>query len=806
MAQINHQTDTCCHGPYSENKPSCQHSSIGHAHVSALKTTIIQVDGMDCPSCAQTIEKNIRNLPGVEQVQVHYSTGKMKLVGEKIDLQQVLDQLNHLGYTGHIVDSKQQTQVFHVEGMDCTSCAKSIEKHFASLSWVDSVEVHFASSKMRISHQKTAEAVLNEIKRIGYRAALSTEIKPTSSALSTLKNNWPLWVAGISLVLGLSVNAIGLNDYFSIFFYALSIVIGGYKPAKSAFYALKNRSLDMNVLMVAATIGATWIGEWLEGATVVWLFALGNWLQVRTLEKTRHSIRELMDLAPSEAWVKTGQGLKRLPVETVQVGQIIVVKPGEKIPLDGIIVTGSTSVNQAPITGESMPADKHPGNEVYAGSINETGSIEVKVTHQADDTTLAKIIHLVEEAQEKQAPTQNFVDRFAQIYTPIVFSLAMLVILLPPLFGLGEHDEWLYRGLELLVIACPCALVISTPVAIVSAIGNAAKKGVLIKGGAFLELAGQLQAIAFDKTGTLTQGNPRVIEVQAINKSEEWLLAIAQTIEEHSRHPIARAILQEAQERNISMLEGSDHKTIVGHGAQATIDGTVYFAGNQQLFEELHVSLDPVRDSIQKYQKMGHTLVLIGTEKEILGLIAIADPIRPTSKQTIYQLKQSGIQSVMMLTGDQEETARKVAREVGVDEHQAQLLPEHKVEAIKQLQQRGWKVGMVGDGMNDAPALATADLGIAMGGIGTDTAMETAGIVLMADHLEQLPFTIRLSRKALKIIKQNITFSIMVKLVALLLIFPDWLTLWIAVLSDTGAALLVILNSMRLLRFKESSK
>ena len=545
------------------------------------------------------------------------------------------------------------------------------------------------------------------------------------------------------------------------------------------------------------------IGEWLEGATVVWLFAIGNYLQTKSIERTRNSIRNLMDLAPPEAWVQVGSEIIKKPVEEITVGDIIIVKPGDKIPLDGEIIQGESSVNQAPITGESIPVDKNIGDTVYAGTINEHGSLEIKVTKLVEDTTISKIIHLVEEAQEQKAPTEAFVDKFASIYTPVVFILALAIMVLPPLLGFGTWGEWFYKGLELLVVACPCALVISTPVAIVSAIGNAAKNGVLIKGGTFLEKAGAITAIAFDKTGTLTEGKPKVSEIKALNVSEEELLSIALTLEDYSTHPIAKSIVGYANEKGIQPKNGELFKSIVGKGVQATIEDDIYYAGNLKLFEEMNVSLEDVKKHVQEIQNKGKTVVIIGTQNQIIGIIAVSDTIRETTASALKALKQSGVNQTVMLTGDNEGTAKMIASEANVNRYFAELLPEDKVDAIKKLQNEGHKVAMVGDGINDAPALATADLGIAMGGAGTDTAMETADIVLMADNLDKLPHTMKLSRKALTIIKQNIWFSIIIKVIALVLIFPGWLTLWMAVLSDTGAALIVILNAIRLLKFKE---
>ncbi|WNC15190.1 heavy metal translocating P-type ATPase [Brevibacillus brevis] len=694
--------------------------------------------------------------------------------------------------------------VYRIAGMDCSSCAKSLEKHMRTLAAVQEVSVNFSTGKMQIVQEGlTDDAIVREVSKAGYSASPLSRGKRGQAKQSDKVGTVLAVISGVLLGLGALLSLGGLPEAIAIVCYALSIVVGGYRPARSAFYAIKSRSLDMNVLMSVAAIGAALIGEWQEGATVVWLFAVGNWLQTKSIEKTRDSIRDLMDLAPAEAWVKRETGLVRLPVEEVGVGDVIVVKPGEKVPLDGDVITGESSVNQAPITGESIPVDKQAGDAVFAGSVNESGSLEVRVTRLVEDTAIAKIIHLVEEAQEKKAPTQAFVDKFAAMYTPIVLVLALLVILLPPFFGWGVWGDWFYKGLELLVVACPCALVISTPVAIVSAIGNAARNGVLIKGGTSLEKAGAIDAIAFDKTGTLTVGKPRVSRIDAGKGDEDEVLAIARTIEEHSRHPIAQAIMDCAVGRQIASLEGRDYRVLPGKGAAATIHGQTHYAGKPALFAELGVSTQEWTEQIEALQRAGNTLVMIGTAQKILGLIAVSDTVRDKLVAAIGKLKAAGVDEIVMLTGDNRGTAETVAKQTGVSRYFADLLPQDKVTVIKQLQQDGKTVAMVGDGINDAPALATANLGIAMGGAGTDTAMETADIVLMADNLEKLPHTVSLSRQALAIIRQNIWFSIVVKLAALVLIFPGWLTLWLAVLSDTGAALIVILNSMRLLRTKE---
>ncbi|NOU70238.1 cadmium-translocating P-type ATPase [Paenibacillus sp. LMG 31458] len=782
----------------------CKVSEIPHVQntedQSGQKSDFL-IGGMDCPSCALTVEKAVKGIKGINGVQVNYNTGKMQVVyeDEKV-LDQIPDTIKKLGHTIEAVQKKGSGRIYNIEGMDCSSCALTIEKHMKTLPSVKSVSVNFSTGKMTAEHDSSVEEIIKEISKSGYKATLVSSKRKSDQVKKDNSGTNLIIFSGALLLFGFLGSFANVSPSFTTLLYAVSIIIGGYKPARSAYYAVKSRSLDMNVLMTAAVLGAAAIGEWLEGATVVWLFALGNVLQTKSIEKTRNSIRSLIDLAPPEAFVKNGQELIRKPVEEISVGDVIVVKPGDKIPLDGLVIGGESSVNQAPITGESIPVDKQVGDGVYAGTINEHGSLEIKVTKLVEDTTISKIIHLVEEAQEQKAPTEAFVDKFARIYTPIVFILALVVMVLPPLMGIGTWGEWFYKGLELLVVACPCALVISTPVAIVSAIGNAAKNGVLIKGGAFLEIAGRISAIAFDKTGTLTEGKPKVSQVVLTGLSEVELLRIARTLEEYSTHPIAKAVAQYAKDKGVSTLLGDKFRNIVGKGVGAIIGDNEYFAGNLKLFKELNTSLGELESRILSLQQEGNTIVIIGSKEKIYGVIAVADAIRATSVKALKGLQAVGVNQVVMLTGDNECTAKKVASATGVNRYFAELLPEDKVKAIKQLQEEGNIVAMVGDGINDAPALATANIGIAMGGAGTDTAMETSDIVLMADNLEKLPHTVKLSRKAIRIIKQNIWFSLIVKALALMLIFPDLLTLWIAVISDTGAALIVIMNSMRLVK------
>src|SRR5699024_5968843 len=570
----------------------------------------------------------------------------------------------------------------------------------------------------------------------------------------------------------------------------------------TGFKNLSKFTFDMNTLMTIAIIGAALIGQWTEAAVVVILFAISEALERYSVDKARESIESLMKIAPKEALIRRGNEEMSVHVDDIVVGDIMIVKPGQKLAMDGTVIKGISTLNQAAITGESIPVTKTVDDEVFAGTLNEEGFLEVKVTKRVEDTKISKIIHLVEEAQAERAPSQAFVDRFAQYYTPAIVVLAFLIAVVPPVLFNADWNLWVYQGLAILVVGCPCALVISTPVAVVTAIGNAAKNGVLIKGGLYLEEAGTLNTIAFDKTGTLTKGVPSVTDIIAYDGNENDLLRITAAIEKNSQHPLASAIIRKAEESNLNFNEllVEDFQSITGKGVKATVNNTLYYVGSPNLFTELHSDIDIQKEQeIAQLQEQGKTVMVLGTDQKILFLIAVADEIRESSPEVISKLNNIGIETVM-LTGDNEKAATEIGQQIGVSDIQADLLPEDKLKFINELRKNNKSVGMVGDGVNDAPALAASTIGVAMGGAGTDTALETADIALMSDDLRQLPYTIKLSRKALTIIKQNITFSLVVKLIALLLIIPGWLTLWIAIFSDIGATLLVTLNSLRLLK------
>ncbi|UNC91483.1 heavy metal translocating P-type ATPase [Candidatus Contubernalis alkaliaceticus] len=613
-------------------------------------------------------------------------------------------------------------------------------------------------------------------------------------------------LSGILLLLGWLSSYWGVSSEGQKVFFLAAALIGGMKIYRKAAVSLFKVNLDMNVLVTISVVGAIFIDKWAEAAMVVFLFAAGAALESYTMEKNRRSIGSLIDLAPREGRVfRNGEEIKVL-VEEIHTGDTALIKPGEMITVDGFVVKGFSSVNQAAITGESHWVEKQTGDEVFSGTMNQHGYLEVMVTREAQDTTLAKIIHLVEEAQSKKAVSQQVMDRFAGVYTPLVISLAVVIAVILPLAFRLDFITWFYRGLTLLVISCPCALVISTPVSIVSAIGNAAKRGILIKGGAHLEEAGRISVAAFDKTGTLTEGKPvlnKIISCKGFTR--EQILSLAASLESRSEHPLGKAITREAKKLKLNLKEPEKFEALTAMGVKGKLDGELFFVGRPLLFEKNGVNLAEWSEDIKQLEEEGQTVLVLGTCREILGLLSLADQIRGEAYRAVEKLKNMGIKTVM-LTGDNPASARNIAEKLGIDQYHAALLPQDKVEKMKELTGKYGKTIMVGDGINDAPALAVASVGIAMGAAGSDTALETADIALMSDDLSGVPEVIQLSRAAVSIIKQNIAFSLLIKLGAVLLVFPGWLTLWMAVLADEGVLLLVSLNGMRLMGFGKKNK
>lgn len=671
-------------------------------------------------------------------------------------------------------------------------------------------KVNFAAAKITVWGEVRREAV--------EEAGAFESLKLMEEQATFTDQKVPIWKrptfyqvvgSGLSLILGWWTLLTDVEEICPTFFFVFTIILGGYALIWRGLTNLTRLRFDMSTLMTVAILGAGALGEWGEGATLVFLFAISEWLERISMDQARSSLRNLLELVPPVAQVIQGDGVIATPVAEVHPGARLLVRPGEQIPLDGIVVKGLSAVNQAAITGEAVPEQKQPGDPVYAGTLNGDGLLEVEVTKEAEESTLAQVIQLVEEAQEKKAPAQQLVDRFARYYTPLIIAIAGAVAILPPLLVGQDWQAWIYRGLAILVVGCPCALVISTPVAIVTAVGNAARNGVLIKGGAYLEEVGRLTTIAFDKTGTLTQGKPQITDVipLAAGVGGSDLLLLAHQLEEGSNHPLATAIHQAVED---GKLKGSPQRELMeefrnlpGKGITATIAGKSYRLGqsNWLLYEEKVQYTPAVEEWIERLEQAGKTVMLLADEGQILGVLAARDELRPEIPHVVRVLKELGLKHTVMLTGDHQQTAVTLGAEAGIDQVQAQLLPEEKLRYIEELAQQE-RVAMVGDGINDAPALARAHVGIAMGGIGTAAAMESAQIILMADDLQKLPFTVRLSRRTLRIIRENITVALGLKLFALILIIPGWLTLWMAIFADMGATLLVTLNALRLLRVK----
>ncbi len=686
-----------------------------------------------------------------------------------------------------------------VQGMTCTNCAATFEKNVKKIDTVEDAQINFGASKLTIY----GKASIRELEKAGAFDGLSVKevtdnVPPHKSSFWKNGNSLRSGISALFLLAGwLAGNSIMLSGM--LFFAA--VVIGGYSLFIKGLRSLLQLDFNMNALMTIAIVGAAAIGKWSEAAVVVFLFAVSEALERFSMEKSRQSIRALMQIAPTEATILKDEREVTLKVEHIAVGDIMIVRPGQKIAMDGCVRKGSAAVNQSAITGESVAVRKQEGDEVYSGTFNEDGRLEIEVTKRTEDSTLAHIIHLVEEAQAAKAPAQKFVDRFSHYYTPAIVLSAAVVAILPPLFG-APWEDWFYRALALLVVGCPCALVISTPVAVVTAIGSAARNGVLVKGGIFIEEIAGVKSFAFDKTGTLTQGTPEVTDVIACADCDELqVLRVAAAIESGSRHPLADAVVRKAEERystNEHTLQARDFVSFTGKGAQAFVGDRLYTIGSPRFIEETAVVSDDWHTLTAHLQGQGKTVMLLAAEQQIVGLIAARDQIRDDAASVVERMKQLGVGRLAILTGDNQAASQSVAEAVGIQDAFSALLPAQKLDWIIRQKQTG-KTGMIGDGVNDAPALAAADIGIAMGGAGSEAALETADVAIMGDDLSKLPYFISLSRKTVAIIKQNISLALLLKLGAFVLIIPGWLTLWMAIFADMGATVIVTLNSLRLL-------
>jgi Cd2+/Zn2+-exporting ATPase len=705
----------------------------------------------------------------------------------------------------HIEGSSVST--FSVLGMDCADEIAAIQKSLTH-SKIAKVTANLMTSQVSVEHDPSfkKEEIVALINKSGVK------VQETSRQLSFVAANKNrvilVSLSGVFLVIGLICQwFLELPNTWLFSIYLTATLTGGALIFPKAVRALKQRILDMNVLMTMAAVGAFAIREYSEAAAVVFLFSLAEMLEAFSVARARKAIREVLSITPQVATLVAENGnISSTPVEEIAVGQKILIRAGDRVPLDALIVEGSSYLNQAPLTGESQPVSKGVGDTVLAGTVNESGSLTAIVSHGFKDTKIAGVIRLIEEAQSKKAPSQLFVDKFAKIYTPIVTLVALLVFLIPPLLFSQSWDLWFYRSLVFLVIACPCALVIATPVSVVSALTALAKNGVLVKGGVYLEALGKLRAIAVDKTGTITEGRPKVVSEKTWGSSKtEEFMQVALSLEKQSNHPLAKAVVEFCESKHATDSPVSNHKVIPGKGVEGSIGSHHYFAGNHKLAHELNVCSPEVEKYLQTLEDQAKSVMIVGhkphagCEGEILGILGLADKPREGVGKAIENLHRVGIKEILILSGDNQRTVDSIAKIVGIDKGRGDLLPEDKVSEIQSLTKKYLYVGMVGDGINDAPALAQASVGIAMGAAGTDAAIETADIALMTDDLGQLARAIHHGRKTLGIIRFNIGFALAIKAVFIGLGVFGLSNLWLAVAADMGASLIVIANSLRLL-------
>lgn len=699
-------------------------------------------------------------------------------------------------------DPAHSTSVFIITEMDCPTEEQLIRSKLATLVDVSAVEFNLMRRQLTVSHAESAfDDIINALKSIGFKPQLQHEHSQDSTTATQQQSRWPLVIAGLAATAAEILEWTVSGSHWGVIVLTVIVLATvGLPVLKKGWIAIRNGNLNINALMTIAVIGALFIGHWPEAAMVTFLFALAEWIESKSLDRARYAIHSVLELAPETALILADGQWQNSQAETVPIGTRVRLQPGERVPLDGTVVSGNSTVNQAPITGESLPVEKSIDSPLFAGSINMQGALEYVTTATRDNSTLARIIHAVEEAQASRAPTQRFIDRFAKVYTPLVVAIACLVAIVPPLFFAGLWSVWIYKALVLLVIACPCALVISTPVAVVSALTQAARQGILIKGGVFLEQGKLLTTLAFDKTGTLTHGTPVLTQTLLLNDANNNAQQLAASLAARSDHPVSHAIEQAFLDQPEHRSEVSDFQALLGRGSSGLINGTRYYLGNHRLIKELNISSAQLEEQLTDLEQQGHSVVMLATDHDVLACFAVADTVREQAADAIAQLHALGVHT-LMLSGDNQHTANAIAAQVGIQQATGEMLPEDKLHTLQQLQNDARQVvGMVGDGINDAPALAQANISFAMAAAGSDSAVEAANIALMDADLRKIPQFIRLSQRTSTILKQNIGFAIAIKLVFLILAISGQATMWMAVFADLGASLLVILNSLRLLR------
>lgn len=770
---------------------------------------VYRIEKMDCPTEEALIRKRLAKLPGVKGLEFNLVQRKLTVRHSLADLAPIESALTAIGMLGERqTNAAESTTVLAIAKVDCPTEEALIRDKLAGISGILAMDFNLVTRTLTLRHAPDAlPRALEALESLDLGATVTSAeasgLAPQTAVTSKQRYRyWLLALSGVCAVLAEVASWITDGNHWSVMTLALiAILTGGLTTYKKGWIAVRNLNLNINALMSIAVTGAMLIGHWPEAAMVMFLFTVAELIEAKSLDRARNAIRGLLDLAPETATVQRADGSwQETPANAVALQALVRVKPGERVALDGEIVSGRSTINQAPITGESLPVEKAPGDKVFAGTINESGSFDFRVTARATDSTLARIIHAVESAQGSRAPTQRFVDRFARVYTPAVLMLAVLVALVPPLAFDGEWMTWIYRALVMLVVACPCALVISTPVTIVSALAAAARKGILIKGGVYLEGGRKLSVLALDKTGTITHGKPEQTEVIALMPDEAKLRRVAASLAARSDHPVSQAIARAAKKDGVGLTEVRDFSAIPGYGVRGNVEGTEYHLCNLRwVNEHIGALAADFQSQLDTLERQGKTLALLARAREVLGAFAVADTVKESSRKAIAELHKLGVRT-LMLTGDNPHTAEAIAKQVGIDEAQGHQLPEDKLKAIETEIGAGRFVGMVGDGINDAPALARADIGFAMGAAGTDTAIETADVALMDDDLRKIPKFIGISRRTAQVLTQNIVFALVVKAVFLVLTFTGHATMWMAVFADMGASLIVVLNGLRLLR------
>ena len=813
------------------------------AHQLDLPVILPGVESED-DGCIGRLETRLREQSGIRSVHFDKNESGQSVLCLHYDPNLVsLEKLERMARdTGTAITNRFRHETLPIKGMDCASCSASIEHVVAKIGGVTHVRVNYPTEKLKVeydSEQTDRAAIVKAVGKLGYRvpdnaSRVSAKLAhgdnsshvdaqthqhsendghdhdEADEGATWLVRNRELALSlasGVLLAIGfVGEHFFGLPLVVALGFYLAAYVAGGTNLARHAIPTVLSGRFYVEFLMLAGAVGAGIIGQWAEGAFLLFLFSLGHALEHHAMSSARNAIRALGNLTPKVARVKRDGGEIEVPIESLRIGEIVVARAGDRVPVDGKVIGGNSSVDQSPITGESVPVEKEIGEPVFAGTINGDGVLEIEVTKLSSDSTIARVQKMVEEAQSQKAPSQTFADKFERIFVPVILIVVVLAAIVPPLAGWLTWPAAFLRAISTLVAASPCALALATPSAVLAGIARAAQNGVLIKGGVHLENLGNLRAIAFDKTGTLTVGHPEVADIvpaSGINARE--LMQIAASVEARSSHPLAQAVVRRARKDKVNLSETGDLQTLKGRGVQAELNGNLIRIGNARLMEENQIVLPAeLQTQLRELGESGKPTMIVARDNQVLGVLALADPIRPEAKSTLDQLRKIGIERLVMLTGDNAKVASHLAPQVGVTDVRADLLPENKVAAIQELQAQFGGVAMIGDGVNDAPALANADVGIAMGAGGTDVALETADVALMADDLSKLPFAVGLSRQAKNIIRQNLWISLGV----IALLVPSTLfgfaQLAVAVVFHEGSTLVVVLNALRLLRYQKS--